>query len=143
MRHLRIVAVMLGLLATVVGQSLRIDEKASKVTLNGKIYAVTLAANSTQGPQSVVIKSEVIGPTGTEVASSSSTAQLKTGTNKLSVSLSLAELPKKRDDLLWYRLAYSVTANGSEVAHGILPSEWTDRGETAIRRQCQPVARAI
>ncbi len=121
MRHLRIVAVMLGLLATVVGQSLRIDEKASKVTLNGKIYAVTLAANSTQGPQSVVIKSEVIGPTGTEVASSSSTAQLKTGTNKLSVSLSLAELPKKRDDLLWYRLAYSVTANGSEVAHGILP----------------------
>jgi hypothetical protein len=96
MRHLRIVAVMLGLLATVVGQSLRIDEKASKVTLNGKIYAVTLAANSTQGPQSVVIKSEVIGPTGTEVASSSSTAQLKTGTNKLSVSLSLAELPKKR-----------------------------------------------
>lgn len=33
----------------------------------------------------------------------------------------MPELPKKREDLLWYRLTYSVTAIGAELAHGVLP----------------------
>ena len=121
MRHPWVVAAVLALLVTAAGQSRRIDERASKVTLIGKTYGVVLTANSTKGYQSVALKLEVITPAGTQIASSSSAAQLKTGTNKLSASLSLPELPKKSEDLLWYRLAYSVTANGSELAHGILP----------------------
>jgi hypothetical protein len=64
---------------------------------------------------------EIIGPSGSKFASSSSPEQLKVGSNKLSASVTLPELPKKSEDLLWFRLSYSVTANGAELAHGILP----------------------
>jgi hypothetical protein len=111
----------LALLATAAGQSLRIDESASKVILRGKTFAVVLEANSTESRKSAVVKLGIVTPTGTEIASSSFAAQLKTGTSKLSTSVSLNELPKKNEDLLWYRLAYSVTANGAELSHGILP----------------------
>jgi hypothetical protein len=64
---------------------------------------------------------EIIAPSGSRIASSSSSAPLKIGGNKLLASVTLPELPKKSDDLLWYRLVYSVAANGRELAHGILP----------------------
>jgi single-stranded DNA-binding protein len=110
MRCLYLLTGVLALLATAAGQSLRIDERASKVTLNGRTYSVVLTANSAENRQSAVIKLEIIAPSGTRVASSSSPAQLKAGTNKLSASVTLLELPnppelpKKSDDLLWYRL---------------------------------------
>ncbi|HWC17184.1 MAG TPA: MG2 domain-containing protein, partial [Terriglobales bacterium] len=71
--------------------------------------------------KSAVVKLEIVAPTGHQVASSTFAAQLKTGTNKLSTQVSLPELPKKSEDLLWYRLTYSVAANGAELAHGTLP----------------------
>lgn len=89
MRHLCVVAVLVALLATAAGQSLRINERASKVTLNGKTYGAVLTANSTEGYQSAVIELDVITPTGTPLASSSSPAQLKTGSNRLSASITL------------------------------------------------------
>jgi hypothetical protein len=111
----------LALLAAAAGQSLRIDEHLSKVALNGKTYAVFLTASSTDSHQSAFIKLDVITPQGMNVASTSAPVQLNIGTNKLSASVSLPELPKNSEDLLWYRLAYRVTANGVELAHGILP----------------------
>jgi hypothetical protein len=101
MRHLCVVAVLVALLATAAGQPLRINERASKVTLNGKTYGAFLTAHSTEGYQSAVIKLDVITPTGNPLASSSSPAQLKTGSNRLSASITLQELPKKSEDLLW------------------------------------------
>ena len=121
MRHLCVVAAVLALVSTAAGQSLRIDEGAARVTLNGTTYSVVLTANSTVNHQSAVIRLWVIAPSGVQVASSSLPARLKPGTNKLSASVTLPELPKKSEDLLWYRLAYSVLADGSEVVHGILP----------------------
>jgi hypothetical protein len=121
MRQLCVVAVVLAVLATAEGQSLRVDEHSSKVILSGRTYAVALIANSTENLQSAIIKLEVLAPSGSTVASSSSPAQLKIGTDKLSGSVVLPDLPKKSDDLLWYRLVYSVSANGRELAHGILP----------------------
>ncbi len=121
MRHHYLVAAVLALLATAAGQSLRIDEHASRITLSGKTYAVVLRANSAESHQSAVVKLEIIAPSGNAVASSSLPAQLKAGTNRISASITLPELPKKSNDLLWYRLAYSVTANGAELAHGVLP----------------------
>src|SRR5581483_5896456 len=109
------------LLTTAAGQSLRIDERASTVTLNAKTYAVVLRANSAERHESAIIKLEIIAPSGNAVASSSSPAHFNTGTNRISASITLAELPKKGEDLLWYRLAYTITANGAELAHGILP----------------------
>jgi hypothetical protein len=66
MRRLWVVVVVVGLSAVAAGQSLRIDEPASKVTLSGKTYAVVLAATSTQNRQSVVIKLKVIAPNGAQ-----------------------------------------------------------------------------
>jgi hypothetical protein len=121
MRHLYVVAVVLALLATAAGQSLRIDERASRVTLREKTYDIFLLANSTENLKSAVVKLNIVAPTGHQVASSTFAAPLKTGTNKLSTQVSLPELPKRSEDLLWYRLTYSVTANGADLAHGTLP----------------------
>jgi len=115
------VAAVLALLPTAEGQSLRINEPASKVLLTERTYAVALAANSTESLSSAVVKLEVIAPSGAPLASSSSPTKIKIGANKLLSSVTLLELPKKSDDLLWYRLAYTITANGSELTHGILP----------------------
>src|SRR4029077_18425597 len=98
-----------------------IDEHASKVALHGATYDVVLLAASTEAVRSATVRLEMIGPSGSKFASSSSPEQLKVGTNKLSASVTLPELPKKSEDLLWFRLGYSVTANGAELAHGILP----------------------
>jgi hypothetical protein len=65
---LYVVAVVLALLATAAGQSVRIDERASRVTLRGKTYDVFLAANSTENRKSAVVKLEVVASTGTQVA---------------------------------------------------------------------------
>ena len=121
MRHLCVVAVVLALLATAAGQSLRIDERASRVTLRGKTFDVFLPANSTENRKSAVVKLEIVAPTGHQVASSSFATPLKTGTNNLSTKVSLPEFPKKSEDLLWYRLTYSVAADEAELAHGTLP----------------------
>jgi hypothetical protein len=115
------VVVVVGFSAVAAGQSLRIDEPASKVTLSGKTYAVVLTATSTQNRQSVVIKLKVIAPNGAQLAESSVPVQLKIGRSKLSASVSLPELPQNSDDLLWYRLAYRLTADETELANGILP----------------------
>jgi len=80
-----------------------------------------LTANPTQRHQSVVIKLKVLASSGAQLASSSLPVQLKVGTSKLSASVSLPELPKNNDDLLWYRLAYNLTADETELANGILP----------------------
>lgn len=49
MRHLCVVAVLVALLATAAGQSLRINERASKVTLNGKTYGAVLTGELDRG----------------------------------------------------------------------------------------------
>jgi hypothetical protein len=121
MRLLCVVAVTLTLLSTAVAQSLRIDEHASKIALRGTTYDVALQAASTDAVRSATVRLEIIAPSGSRIASSSSSAPLKIGGNKLLASVTLPELPKKSDDLLWYRLVYSVAANGRELAHGILP----------------------
>src|SRR6266536_1954633 len=121
MRPLCVVAAVLALLATAEGQSLRINEQASKVVLTQRTYAVALVANSTESLPSAVIRLEVIAPSGGSLASSSSTTKIKIGANKFLSSVKLHEVPKKGDDLLWYRLTYTITANGSELTHGILP----------------------
>jgi MG2 domain len=120
MRPRYVVAIVLALFATAAGQSLRVDERASTAAWNGKAYAVVLMANS-DSHQSVVLKLDVISLSDAHIATNSSFTQLNVGTNKLSASVSLPELPKKSEDLLWYRLAYAVSANGSELVHGILP----------------------
>lgn len=120
MRQLRVVVVALTLLSVAAAQSLRVDEPASKVVLRERTYTVVLVANSTNTVESATVRLEVIAPGGSQLASSSSPARLKTGANKLSASVTL-DLPKKNEDLLWYRLAYKVTANGTEPARGILP----------------------
>jgi hypothetical protein len=84
--HPYVVALVLALLATAAGQSLPIDECASKVSLSGKTYAVVLIANSVSH-QSAVLKLKVIEPSNAHVDSSSSATQLKGGTNKLSASV--------------------------------------------------------
>jgi hypothetical protein len=121
MRHLCVVAVTLTLLTPAAAQSLRIDEHASKIALRGTTYDVVLLAASTDAAGSATVRLEIIAPNRNHIASSSSPAQLKIGGNKLSASITLPELPKKSDDLPWYRLGYSITLNGAELAHGILP----------------------
>lgn len=121
MRQLWVVAVTLALLTVGAAQSLRIDEHASKIALRGTTYDVVLVAVSTGAMRSATVRFEIIAPDGSLLASSSSSTQLKTGGNKLSASVTLPELPKKSDDLLWYRLAYNVSSNGTELGHGILP----------------------
>jgi hypothetical protein len=103
------------------GQSLRIDEHASKVVLSRNRYDVVLAANSPANLQAAIVKLAIIAPGGAQLATTSSPVRIRSGANKLFASITLPELPKKSQDLLWYRLAYSVTASGSELAHGILP----------------------
>jgi hypothetical protein len=120
MRHLWVVALTLTLDAAV-AQSVRIDEHLSKVALTGRRYEVVLSAHSPEVVPSATVRLEVVAPDGRKLASSSSPVRLEIGGNKLSGSVTLPELPKQTDDLLWYRLAYAVTANGNELAHGILP----------------------
>jgi hypothetical protein len=120
MRQLRVVVVALTLLSVAAAQSLRVDEHASKVVLRVRTYTAVLVAHSADPVESAAVTLEVIAPSGSQLASSSTPARLKTGTNKLSASVTLPDLPKKNADLLWYRLACNVTANGTELAHGIL-----------------------
>jgi MG2 domain/Macroglobulin domain MG3 len=120
MRQLCVVAVTLTLFSVAAAQSLRVDEHASKIALRGTTYDVVLVAASTDAMRSATFRLEIIASNGSAIASSSSPTQLKIGGNKLSASVTLPELPKK-NDLLWYRLGYSITTNGAELAHGILP----------------------
>jgi hypothetical protein len=121
MHLLRLLFVALTLPAVASAQSLRIDERASKIVLNGTTYDIVLPAAFTDGVQSASIKLEILAADGTRIASSSSPVQLKAGANKLSASVTLPQLPKKSDDLFWYRLSYTLTAKARELAHGILP----------------------
>ena len=95
MRYLyHVVVAVLALMSPAAGESvLRINENASRVTLNGTTYSTVLMANSTVTRQSAVIRLGVIAPSGVQVASSSLPATLKAGTNKLSASVTLPELP--------------------------------------------------
>src|SRR5258706_839223 len=121
MRPLCLVFLILVLLSIAVGQSLQIDEHAWRFTLRGETYTAVLLVNSAAAVQGGSVKLEIIAPSGSQLAFSYSPAELKLGTNKLSASVTLPALPKKTDDLLWYRLGYSITANGAQLAHGILP----------------------
>ncbi|MFN8006045.1 MAG: MG2 domain-containing protein [Terriglobia bacterium] len=120
MFQLRLVTMVFALVGVAVGQSVRIDEHASKVVLNGKTYDVALIGNSSAALQAAILRLGILAPGGSEIATSSSPIRLMAGANKLSASVTLSDLPKRSDDLLWYRLTYSVSANGSELAHGIL-----------------------
>jgi len=121
MRPLRLVFVAVTLAAAVSAQPLRIDERASKIVLHGATYDVVLPAASADTVPSANVKLEILAVDGARIASSSSSAQLKIGANRLSASVTLPQLPKKSDDLLWYRLSYTITANATELAHGVLP----------------------
>jgi hypothetical protein len=80
-----------------------------------------LSITSTDAVPSATVNLEILAVDGTRIASSSSPVQLRIGANQLSASVTLPQLPKKSDDLLWYRLSYSITANAKELAHGIVP----------------------
>ena len=121
MQRLRVVVVMLNLLTLAAAQLVHVDEHSSRVVLSGTTYNALLVINSTHSVPSATLRMEIIAPNGSELASSSSPSQLKVGTNKLSSSITVPELPKKSDDLLWYRLTYSITDSRTELAHGILP----------------------
>jgi hypothetical protein len=121
MRPLRLVFVAVTLAAAVSAQSLRIDERASKIVLHGSTYDVGLPATFADTVPSANVKLEILAVDGTRIASSSSSAQLKIGANRLSASVTLPQFPKNSADLLWYRLSYTITANATELAHGVLP----------------------
>src|SRR4051794_8189554 len=91
MRQLCMVAAMLALLPAAEGQSLRINEQASKVVLTERTYAVALTANSSERLPSAILRLEVIAPSGGQLASSSSTTKIKIGANQLLASVTLPE----------------------------------------------------
>ena len=108
--------------AAAAGQSVRVDEGASKVAFRAMTYDLTLVANSAATVPSATLKVEILVPNGTlPRAVSSSEVRLKEGRNRLNASVTLPALPKKQDLLTWYRLQYSIEANGKELARGILP----------------------
>ena len=121
MRQLCLLALSLTLLQPVAAQVLRVDQHASQARLNGSTYSVVLAASSQANFRSAVLKLAVLSPNDLQLAAASASVQLRTGANKLSSSVTLPEPPKDPSDRLWYRLSYTVTAQGRELAHGILP----------------------
>jgi hypothetical protein len=121
MRAFHHIAAILALIVTASAQSVRVDDHASKVVLRGTAYEVGLTANSTAPIPSAKLNLEVIAPNGSQLASSSSDIHLRSGVNKLSASVSLPRFPKRTDDLLWYRLSYTIVRNKEGLARGLLP----------------------
>jgi hypothetical protein len=58
--------------------------------------------------------------------------QLKPGTNRLTAEVTLPQLPKRAEDLVWYRLAYTLAEGSTALAHGVLPL-FESVGDFALR----------
>jgi hypothetical protein len=121
MRLLHCLAAGIVFAVTVAAQPLKVDEQASKAILHGTVYDVRLSVTATQAVTAATLKLEIINPENGRAAVSSSTVEIKPGVKSLTASIALPQLPKRTDDLLWYRLAYTIGGNGAELAHGILP----------------------
>jgi hypothetical protein len=102
-------------------QSLRFDEHASKVALKGSAYEVSLVVSAKQQVQPARAELDVIDPSGATVGTSSFPVNLNRGTNTRRSTIRLTKLPKQSEDLLWYRLVCSITANGEEIGRDVLP----------------------
>jgi hypothetical protein len=120
-RHCTLVFVFVLFSLITSAQSVRVDEHASQVTLKGSVYEVALVVSANQQVNQATVVLDVIDPLGVTVGKSSFSADLRQGTNRFKSRIALEHLPKKSAELLWYRLACSITANQAELGRDVLP----------------------
>jgi hypothetical protein len=121
MRYVLAIIALLGLSLPLSSQSVRIDERASKITLADKTYDVFLVASASKAAPSSAVELQIIDAEGKQLATAYQQAPLKLGPNRLTAAITLFALPANPSDLLWYRLVYRLYDNGQTLAKGILP----------------------
>ncbi len=120
MRQFYQVVIALFLISSAGAQTVKVDESGSSVKLRGKIYEVRLAAKS-PAANSGTATLEIIAPDDRVLASATTPVQLRAGTNRISGTVTLSQLPARQEELLWYRLRYSINLSTQAPIQGILP----------------------
>src|SRR5262245_16548830 len=108
-RHCVLALILLVISLPLAAQSVRVDEQAYRITLKSSAYDITLIVASDRDVASATVKLDIVAPSGDPVARTSLSSNLKTGTNKIRANIPLPQLPKKSQDVMWYRLACSIT----------------------------------
>ena len=98
MRHCILALIVLVITLPAVSQSVRVDTHASKITLKGSVYDVTLIIASDWDVASATVKLDIVTPSGDPVARTSLSSNLKAGTSKLRTTIPLpqSESPRGR-----------------------------------------------
>ncbi|HTM37927.1 MAG TPA: MG2 domain-containing protein [Terriglobales bacterium] len=121
MRHCILALIVLVSSQPVASQSVRVDAHASRITFKGSAYDVTLIIASERDIASATVKLEILAPSGDPVARTSLSSNLKAGTSRLRTTIPLPQLPKRSQELMWYRLSCSIAANDKEIGKDVLP----------------------